>query len=70
MVGLTLFFGMILLVFRGMSLSIFPDLRSKVKVTKNTNAKVAVFQQNNGNLMFLTYQTIPRTIKKNNMKEN
>ena len=53
-----------------MSLSIFHDLRSKVKVTKNANAKVAVFQQNTENLMFFTYQTILRTIKKNNMKGN
>ena len=69
MVGLTLFFGIILVLYLGMSLSIFHDLRSKVKVTKNTNAKVAVFQQNNENLMFFTYQTIHRTTKKNNMKE-
>ena len=53
-----------------MSLFIFHDLRSKVKVTKNTNVKLAVFQQNNEDLMFFTYQTILRTIKKNNMKGN
>ena len=37
---------------------------------KNTNAKVTVFQQNNPNLMFSTYQTIHRTTKKNIMKKN